>query len=67
MLAFIVIALYVLRAMGMINRQKLNAWGVSTDKKGGYFQLPLGGDEKTGLGALGLLGGGGNTANGKAD
>lgn len=71
MLAFIVIAFYVLRTMGVINinRHKLNAWGLSGDKKGGYFQLPLGnGDEKTGLGALGLLGGSGNgNGNGKAD
>ena len=65
-LAFIVIAFYVLRAMGLISSRRLNAWGLSSDKKGGYFQLPLGGDEKAGLGALGLLGGNGN-ANGKAD
>lgn len=64
-LAFVVIAFYVLRALGVINSRRLNAWGLS-DKKGGYFQLPLGGDEKAGLGALGLLGGNGN-ANGKAD
>lgn len=70
-IAFLGVAFYVLRALGVIRRGsgaglgggvggKLNAWGLVSEKGGkGYFQI--GGDEK----GLGLLGG--NVSNGKAD
>ncbi len=56
-LVFLLVVLYVARASGVLNREKLNAWGLK-DRKG-YFQLN--GDEK----GLGLLGG--SAPNGKAD
>lgn len=59
-LAFFVIALYVARALGQLNRQRMNQWGIMSKEGGkGYFHL---GDEK----GLGLLGGPA-PANGKAD
>jgi len=57
MLVFLLVVLYVLRTRGMVNKEKLNAWGLK-DRKG-YFHLN--GNEK----GLGLLGGSAPT--GKAD
>lgn len=56
-LVFLLVVLYVLRAGGMLKKEKLNAWGLKD--KNGYFHLN--GDEK----GLGLLGG--SAPNGKAD
>ena len=68
---FLVIAIYVLRVVGVLRPGKggsgnVNAWGMS-EKKGGYFQVGSGDDKGLGglLGGLGV--GGGGNANGKAD
>lgn len=43
---FLVVAIYVLRAAGFLSREKINAWGLKTGGRKGYFHL--GGDEKIG-------------------